>query len=114
MTTPGATTTVTVPGPTTTVTTTTAPTAVDSTPPNTRIVAGPARTTAARMVVFRFAASERGATFQCKLDRARWLSCRSPKSYRTLTPGRHRLRVRAVDHAGNVDPTPAWRLFRVR
>jgi hypothetical protein len=83
------------------------------TPPNTRITHGPAGRTTAPRAVFGFTATESHASFQCKLDRARWLACRSPKNYRSLAPGRHRLLVRAADRAGNVDPTPAWRIFKV-
>src|SRR5204863_6235131 len=91
VTTPGATTTVTTPGATTTVTPTAPRTPAvakqDVTPPNTRIVAGPARATAGRHVVFRFVATERRSTFECRLDRGRWLACRSPKAYAALSPG---------------------------
>jgi hypothetical protein len=121
VTTPGPTTTVTTPGPTTTVTTTTGatspltpPARQDATPPNTRIVGGPADKTTLHRALFRFVSSESRSTFQCKLDRGRWQSCRSPKAYRSLALGRHRIYVRAVDDAGNVDPTPAWRLWRIR
>jgi hypothetical protein len=89
------------------------PAKTDATPPDTRIVAGPGRTTAAHRVAVRFRATER-STFQCRLDRGRWQSCRSPKTYASLKHGSHRVFVRATDAAGNIDPTPAWRVFRVR
>lgn len=63
---------------------------------------------------FRFRSSEVGSGFQCKVDRRRFRPCRSPYTTRRLRPGRHVLRVRAVDRAGNVDPTPLRRVFRVR
>ena len=92
-----------------------APVRADRTPPNTRITAGPARTTKSRTVRFKFRSSERGSDFQCKPDwRKRWTSCRSPKSYKNLRRGRHSFQVRAIDRAGNVDRTPAKKVWTVR
>lgn len=87
-----------------------APPAVpDTTAPDTKIVKKPKRKTRRRLAAFTFSATESGATFRCKLDRARYKSCRSPFRKR-VRPGRHVLRVVAVDAAGNVDPKPAvWR-----
>jgi uncharacterized repeat protein (TIGR01451 family) len=48
-----------------------------------------------------------GATFECKLDSAAFAPCSSPQSYNGLSVGNHTFRVRAVDNAGGVDPTPA-------
>lgn len=86
----------------------------DRRPPRTRIRSGPPKRTTARKATFRFRSSERGSTFQCRLDRRRWRSCRSPKTYRRLKVGRHVFRVRARDRAGNVDRTPAKRVWRVK
>jgi hypothetical protein len=109
----------TVTGPTTIVTTPSAPLIpaprrLDVTPPNTLITAGPTRLTNARRAKFRFVATESHTTFQCRLDTRRWTPCKSPKAYESLARGRHCLLVRAGDRAGNVDPTPAWRVWRVR
>ena len=52
-------------------------------------------------------------TFQCAIDGSLFAGCRSPKTYRRLAYGRHRLRIRARDAAGNYDRTPARRVFRV-
>jgi hypothetical protein len=84
------------------------------TAPNTQIRGGPPRSTRARSASFRLASSKPGSRFQCKLDRGRWTSCRSPKTYRNLRPGPHVFRARAIDAAGNVDPTPAARSWRIR
>jgi uncharacterized repeat protein (TIGR01451 family) len=86
----------------------------DLTPPNTRITRAPARLARLARVSFRFVASEPGARFQCKLDRGRWTGCRSPKAYARLRPGKHTFQVRAIDAAGNVDPSPAKRTWRRR
>jgi Ca2+-binding RTX toxin-like protein len=66
-----------------------------------------------RRVVFAFASNERGATFRCRLDRARFSVCSSPRVYR-LAVGRHVVSIDAVDAAGNRDPSPVSVSFRVR
>ena len=45
-------------------------------------------------------------TFQCSLDNAPFTACTSPKTYSGLSAGLHTFQVRAVDNAGNVDPSP--------
>lgn len=89
------------------------PAARDRTAPDTKITAGPRGKTDKRFVRFRFRATEAGSRFQCRLDRGKFRPCRSPKTLKRLKPGAHRLRVRAVDRAGNVDRSPAVRRFRV-
>jgi hypothetical protein len=90
------------------------PLARDTTPPGTRITAAPSRRTKIRRARIRFVSTEAGSVFQCKLDRKRWTPCRSPKLYRELAKGLHVFRVRARDAAGNADPTPAVRSWRIR
>jgi hypothetical protein len=85
----------------------------DATPPQTRIKAGPGKRLATGVAKFRFASSEPGSTFRCRLDRHKARRCRSPKRFGKLRPGRHVFRVWATDAAGNKDPTPARRRFRV-
>lgn len=80
--------------------------------PNTRIVIAPPRVTYKRLAKFRFASTEPQSNFQCKLDNKAWRGCANPFK-RTVKPGRHLFRVRAIDRFGNVDPTPArfgWRV----
>jgi hypothetical protein len=74
--------------------------------PNTRIVKGPARSSYETVAKFRFASTEAQSSFQCKLDKGRWQACRNPYK-RTVKPGKHVFKVRAIDRFGNVDPTPA-------
>jgi hypothetical protein len=87
--------------------------ATDRSPPQTRIVSGPPRVTYKAEARFRFASTEAQSHFQCKLDRKkRWRACANPFE-RSVKPGRHLFRVRAIDRFGNVDPTPArfgWRV----
>jgi hypothetical protein len=89
------------------------PRARDLAAPQTRIVRGPRGRQTARVATFRFRSSEAGSTFQCRLDRRPWRSCRSPKTYRRLTVRTHRFHVRARDRAGNLDRSPARREWRV-
>jgi hypothetical protein len=52
--------------------------------------------------------------FQCKLDKKKYSSCRSGKTYKHLKLGKHTFRVRAKDHAGRVDKTPAIKKFKIK
>jgi hypothetical protein len=54
-----------------------------------------------------------GPGFECRFDAAEWESCGSPKAYSNLSEGSHTFRVRAVDAAGNPDPSPATRTWAV-
>jgi hypothetical protein len=86
---------------------------VDTIKPNTRLTSGPKRRTKARKATFRFRSTETGSKFQCKLDRQRYKSCSSPKTVRRLKKGRHTMKIRAIDRAGNVDGTPVVKRWRV-
>jgi hypothetical protein len=56
--------------------------------------------------LFRLSANET-ASFTCSLDGAAYSPCESPTRYSDLDPGWHTFAVRAVDSAGNADPSPA-------
>jgi hypothetical protein len=62
---------------------------------------------------FTFSASEPGSTFQCALDAFPFAACTSPRQLSGLGQGAHQLRVRAIDPAGNVDPSPASRSWTI-
>jgi hypothetical protein len=84
----------------------------DTQAPNTRILRGPARLSFKRLAKFRFASTEAQSSFRCKLDKKAWRGCANPFK-RSVKPGRHLFKVRAIDRFGNVDPTPArfgWRV----
>jgi hypothetical protein len=85
----------------------------DNSAPNTLAGTGPSGMIDSKNPTFTFGSSEPGTTFQCSLDGATFAVCRSPYSLSGLAPGRHVLRVRAVDAAGNVDPTPTEFVFTV-
>jgi large repetitive protein len=85
----------------------------DTTPPNTTINSGPSGTVSSTSASFTFSSSEAGSTFECSLDSGAYAPCTSPKNY-TVSRGSHTFGVRAKDGAGNVDPTPATRTWKVR
>jgi hypothetical protein len=84
---------------------------VDSIPPNTGAISGKKKSRR-RRVTFRFPTAA-ATTYTCKVDKRPAVSCTSPYRTPRLKPGKHLLRVAAHDAAGNVDPTPSRRRFRV-
>jgi CSLREA domain-containing protein len=81
----------------------------DSTAPQTKILKAIFKGPTAK---FKFSSTEKGSTFQCKLDKKRVKKCKSPKKYKGLKPGKHVFKVWATDAAGNKDPSPAKRKFK--
>lgn len=63
---------------------------------------------------FKFVSDRSVPTFECKLDKAQWRDCVSPKTVRGLAPGKHVFRVRAMDAAGNRGPVDSGDLARGR
>jgi hypothetical protein len=86
--------------------------AVDAQAPETTIDSGP-MVTNDTTPDFAFSSSEAGSTFQCAVDTGGWEACTSPRTLPAQAQGEHDFRVRAVDDAGNIDPTPASRPFTV-
>jgi hypothetical protein len=84
----------------------------DTDPPETTIEAGPRGRTADTTPRFRFSSSESPEAFECSLDGKRFRSCPARPEL-AFVAGRHRLSVRALDAAGNVDPSPSARSFTV-
>ncbi len=82
--------------------------------PQTTITKRPRRRTRKRTARFAFGSTEAGSSFECRLDRAAFASCSGPVKYTRLKRGGHRFEVRAIDAAGNVDPSPAAAAFRVK
>jgi len=80
-------------------------------PPNTVIRKPKVKGNTAKI---RFSSTEARSTFTCKLDRKKARPCKSPKRYRNLDEGKHKVIVKAIDADGNPDPTPAKAKFRIR
>jgi hypothetical protein len=87
---------------------------VDATPPETTIDSVVPDSVHARATV-RFSGTDALSTmtFRCAIDGGAFTVCRSPKIFKTLAPGPHTVEVRAVDKAGNTDPTPASQGFTI-
>jgi len=85
----------------------------DTKAPRTRIAARPPARLERGRARYRFKSSEARSTFRCRLDRRKWRRCKRKAVFVGLGTGAHRLRVRAVDRAGNADRTPARDRFTV-
>jgi hypothetical protein len=87
-----------------------------ATVPDTTITAKPKKTVKTKKkkatVKFSFSSDVAGATFQCKLDKAAFAPCTSPKTYKVKT-GSHTFSVEAVG-PGGTDPSPATFKFKVK
>ena len=86
---------------------------VDTAAPSTSISSGPHGLIADNRPGFFFGSSEAGSRFECRLGGA-WFACEAP-TYRSvaLADGRYTFEVRAIDAAGNADPTPASLEFTI-
>jgi hypothetical protein len=80
----------------------------DAAPPETTIADA---TVAGSGAHFSFSSNEAGSHFECRLDGGGFGACSSAAEYSGLADGSHTFSVRAIDVAGNVDPTPASRVF---
>jgi hypothetical protein len=86
---------------------------IDAAAPDTSISSGPANPTNSTSASFEFSSTEAGSTFECSLDGSGFTSCAGPKSYTGLAAGSHTFAVRAIDPAGNADPSPAERTWTI-
>ena len=82
-------------------------------PPQTKLRSRPPGKALDRTPTFRFGSGGAGVSFECKLDRKPFRTCRSPFTARRLSLGRHTFQVRARDASGQADRTPAFDAFRV-
>src|SRR4051812_35115201 len=88
---------------------------VDATPPDTQLVMGPPSLDNTIDPALSFTGTDPGGgsvTFECKMDSGAFAACSSPDMV-NVTDGAHAFTVRAVDAAGNVDPTPAMHEWSV-
>ena len=87
----------------------------DVTPPETTLVHEVPAVTRSSFAYFEPYGNEFPEMFECSLDGAPFASCGFEVEYEGLAEGDHSFRVRAIDRAGNVDPTPeewTWRIVR--
>ncbi len=87
----------------------------DTTAPETAIDSGAAGNTADATPTFGFSSNDPGFTagFECRVDGGPFFACSSPETIGPLSDGPHNFEVRAVDTAGNADPSSALRGFNV-
>jgi hypothetical protein len=82
--------------------------------PDTQIDSGPTGKITKSKATFTFSSPRAGASFECALDDLGFSPCSSPSTFRRLTPGKHRFRVRAISADGLVDASPAEQAFKVK
>ncbi|MBN8232186.1 OmpA family protein [Corallococcus macrosporus] len=80
---------------------------IDTDAPDTTIESGPAQPSNSASATFEFSSTGGGIRYECSVDEGTFTDCDSPFTLDSLAEGEHTLAVRAVDAAGNVDPTPA-------
>jgi glucose/arabinose dehydrogenase len=76
-------------------------------PPKPKLKRGPAKQTRSTTAKFVFGGSA-GAKFMCKLDGGKFAVCRSPKVYKGLKPGRHKVSIYATDGSGGRSGTTVF------
>lgn len=88
---------------------------VDKTAPETSIDFGASGVVTSGEAFFAFDSDGTEASYECSLDGEPFGGCtrRTSASYKDLADGTHVFRVRALDVAGNADPTPATRGWTV-
>jgi parallel beta-helix repeat protein len=79
----------------------------DTSAPETTIDSGPPDETRSTSALFGFSSSEPASAFECALDDSGFAPCDPPYGYGGLGQGPHTFSVRAIDAAGNADPSPA-------
>ena len=87
--------------------------AVDTQPPDTLLVSAPEPLRRWRDAELAFRSGDGGIRFQCRLDGGAWATCASPHRESALSNATHTMDARAIDAAGNVDPTPLTATWRV-
>ncbi|WP_439883361.1 Ig-like domain-containing protein [Pontibacter sp. MBLB2868] len=85
----------------------TQPQAQDTQAPETTITSKPDAQSNSVSASFSFTSNEPGVLYQVSLDGAPFIFSSNPYTISGLSEGNHTLQVRAIDKAGNVDPTPA-------
>ncbi len=82
----------------------------DATAPDSTITGNPTNPSSSSSATFTFTGSDVGtgiARFETRIDGGSFATATSPQTFTGLAQGSHTFQVRAVDAAGNVDPTPA-------
>ncbi len=80
---------------------------IDTTAPDTTITSTPAAFSNDSSPTFQFSSNETGVTFQGRIGSGAFTALTSPYTIAGLTDGSYTFDVRAIDAAGNIEPTPA-------
>lgn len=83
------------------------PVVIDFTPPNTLIVGAPSGQVNSSSASFGLESNEPGSVFECSLNGAPFTACAATVSLQDLADGPQTFAARAIDPAGNIDPSPA-------
>ena len=86
---------------------------LDETAPDTMFTSMPDEMTESTTAEFGFSSNEDGVTFECSYGVEPFAPCTSPMTLPGLDTGRHFFRARAIDMAGNTDPSPASYVWTV-
>ena len=80
---------------------------IDKTPPNTTIYSKPLNPSSKKDPAHFIFSGNEILNYECQLDSGNFENCISPIYIKSLNEGSHTFKVRAIDEAGNFDPTPA-------
>jgi hypothetical protein len=80
---------------------------IDKTPPNTTIYSKPLNPSSKKDLTHFIFSGNDILSYECQLDSGNFEKCTSPIYIKDLNEGSHTFKVRAIDEAGNIDPTPA-------
>jgi len=80
---------------------------IDTVQPNTTLTLTPPAADNSTMVHFEFTSNEENVTFECSLDNAAYVPCRSGDAFGPIGDGAHAFAARAKDRATNIDASPA-------
>jgi hypothetical protein len=80
---------------------------IDTVAPDTALTGRPPLADNSINVRFDFTATEENVTFECRVDSGDFVACTTGSTFGPLGDGPHSFAVRALDRAGNVDPSPA-------
>lgn len=83
------------------------------TPPETTLGTAPTGVVASSSASIAFSSGTAGVRFECSLDGAPFATCTPPATVSGLADGPHVFDVRAIDAAGNTDPSPAHAAWTV-
>ena len=79
---------------------------LDQSPPNTTITSGPPSFSNSSQATFTFESTESNSFYETSLDGGIYTLSANPAIFSGFGDGLHTVSVRAIDPAGNVDPTP--------